>query len=156
MVREGFVRFVIDLEGCRGLDSTFMGTLLDVSTTAREGAKANKPPKREQQEKAHSDAGVLLVNVDRHCERQLQSVGLDTFVPIRGGETSLPSGIELRSLEIKDVSVGERLRIILKAHQELIAVDSRNRAKFGPFIEGLLADYKAMGPSESTSEETTA
>lgn len=145
MLKEGFRRFVIDLDGCRGVDSTFMGTLLDVATTAREGAR----PSREQD----GEAGVLLVNVDDHCRKQLGSVGLDAFIPIRPGHTRLPEGVELRELPARDVAAPDRVKLILKAHQELVAIDARNEAKFGSFLEGLLKDLGPLGPSDLDDED---
>jgi anti-anti-sigma regulatory factor len=146
MLKEGFRRFVIDLESCRGVDSTFMGTLLDVATTAREGA-------RPQSDSNDGEAGVFLVNVDDHCQKQLQSVGLDTFIPIHQGEARMPAGLELRTLEMRDVSSPERLKLILKAHQELVAIDARNKEKFGSFLEELLKDLGPLGPSDLTDED---
>lgn len=135
MLEEGFRRFIVDLGACRGIDSTFMGTLLDVATTAREGAR---PGSRSGSD--DGEAGVLLVNVDDHCRKQLASVGLDAFLPIAADRARLPDGLELRSLETKDVPPQERLKLILKAHQELVAIDQRNEAKFGAFLKDLLSD----------------
>jgi hypothetical protein len=135
MIEEGFRRFVVDLEPCRGIDSTFMGTLLDVATSAREGPR---PPKKSASDEG--EPGVLLVNVDDHCRKQLVSVGLDAFLPIAPDKVVLPSGLELRALDMADVPPQERLKLVLKAHQELVAIDARNEAKFGPFLKDLLAD----------------
>jgi hypothetical protein len=137
MIEEGFRRFVVDLGPCRGIDSTFMGTLLDVATSAREGAK---PARKALSESDDGEPGVLLVNVDDHCRKQLVSVGLDAFLPIAGEKAVLPAGLELRALETADVPHQERLKLIVKAHQELVAIDQRNEAKFGAFLKDLLAD----------------
>src|SRR3954454_18939325 len=80
MLEEGFRRFVVDLNTCRGIDSTFMGTLLDVATSAREGDRP--AAKKSMSDSDESEPGVLLVNVDEHCRKQLVSVGLDAFLPI--------------------------------------------------------------------------
>jgi hypothetical protein len=136
MLEEGYRRFIVDLDPCRGIDSTFMGTLLDIATTAREGAR----PGKRLSESDVSEPGVLLVNVDEHCRKQLVSVGLDAFLPIAADRAKLPAGTELRGLEIKDVDPQERIKLILKAHQELVAIDQRNEAKFGSFLKELLAD----------------
>jgi anti-anti-sigma factor len=145
MLKEGFRRFVIDLDGCRGVDSTFMGTLLDIATTAREGARPSSGSD-------DGEPGVLLVNVDDHCRKQLGSVGLDAFIPIRPGNAKLPEGIEMRELAIRDVPAPERVKLILKAHQELVAIDARNKEKFGAFLRGLLKDLGTLGPSDLDDE----
>jgi anti-anti-sigma regulatory factor len=146
MLKQSFRRFVIDLEKCHGVDSTFMGTLLDIATTAREGARPSS-------DSSDGEAGVLLVNVDDHCRKQLQSVGLDTFIPIRPGKASVPPGVEMRALETRDVASPERLKLILKAHQELVAIDARNKEKFGSFLEGLLKDLGPLGPSDLDEDD---
>src|SRR5438105_770497 len=111
MIEEGYRRFIVDLEHCRGIDSTFMGTLLDIATSAREGDR----PKKKPTDSDPGDPGVLLVNVDDHCRKQLSSVGLDAFLAIAAERAKLPEGLELRALETKDVPPQERLKLILKA-----------------------------------------
>jgi hypothetical protein len=135
MLEEGYRRFILDLGACRGIDSTFMGTLLDIAHTAREGDHSKSP-----RDSDTGEPGLLLVNVDDHCRKQLSSVGLDAFLPIAAERAKLPDGLELRALETKDVSPQERLKLILKAHQELVAIDQRNEAKFGTFLKDLLDD----------------
>jgi hypothetical protein len=135
MLEEGFRRFIFDLEPCRGIDSTFMGTLLDIATTAREGDRPTSPKDSDP-----GEPGVLLLNVDDHCRKQLSSVGLDAFLPMVAERAKLPAGLELRTLDTKDVPPQERLKLILRAHQELVAIDQRNEAKFGAFLKDLLAD----------------
>jgi len=116
MIEEGFRRYIIDLESCRGIDSTFMGTLLDIATSAREGDRPTKKPT----DSDPGELGVLLVNVDDHCRKQLSSVGLDAFLPIaaeRDGafEVLVPLAAEFCiHIDVKakriDVSLPEGLR----------------------------------------------
>ncbi|MBI3722547.1 STAS domain-containing protein [bacterium] len=134
-IEEGYRRFVVDLETCRGIDSTFMGTLLDIERSTLEGKT-----RRKLSESDDSDPGVLLVNVDDHCRKQLNSVGLDALLRIAGDRATLPKGLELQVLETRDVAPQDRLKLILKAHQERVAIDERNEAKFGAFLKDLLAD----------------
>jgi anti-sigma B factor antagonist len=127
MVDEDWTRFVVDLETCRGVDSTFMGMLLGVQAKARDRSGDD------------SDTGLLLVNVSDHCRKQLSSIGLDAFLSFRDVPTTLPR-VELRRLEAPEVSPNERLSLILKAHQDLVAFDRRNASKFGPFLRSILRD----------------
>lgn len=124
MIEEGYYHFVIDLERCRGLDSTFMGTLLGVNNNAREANEAG-------------EGGVVLINVPSQCRKQLSSIGLDTFLVFHDTPEQPPKG-ELRLLETRSVSAQERLDLILKAHRDLVAADQRNEAKFGPFLRSIL------------------
>ena len=66
-------------------------------------------------------------------------------MPIVVDRANLPEGLELRTLEVAEVSPQERMKLIVKAHQELIAVDARNEAKFGAFLKDLLDDL-GQGP----------
>jgi anti-sigma B factor antagonist len=124
MMADGYSRFVIDLGPCRGVDSTFMGTLLGMSSRAKE---------------ADGDGGLVLINVGDRCRNQLSSIGLDAFLTFRETPAKLPD-VELRRLGGKEVSQKERLQLILRAHRDLVAVDKRNESKFGPFLRSILKD----------------
>lgn len=129
MMEEGQSRFVADFQPCRGIDSTFMGTLLGLSSRAKE-----------QVGQGGEDGGLVLINVGEHCRKQLSSIGLDTFLVIREAPAAPPPEIDLRRLEAKEVSANQRLALILQAHRDLVAADQRNEAKFGPFLRSILRD----------------
>lgn len=125
MIAEGWSRFVIDLEHCRGVDSTFMGTLLGISRSCTDQA---------------ADGAVVLINTSPHCRKQLSSIGLDAFLVFHEGSASAPKST-MRRLDAREVSSKERLSLILKAHRDLIAADDRNETKFGPFLRSILSDH---------------
>lgn len=124
MIEEGFPRIVVDLGPCRGVDSTFMGTLLGLHKIATD---------------QEAGAGVVLINTPSHCHKQLSSIGLDSFLSFVDSPQE-PPNIEIRRLEATQVSASEQLQIIIKAHKDLIAADERNEAKFGPFLRSILKD----------------
>lgn len=126
MMEEGYTRFALDLGPCRGVDSTFMGTLLGISSRAKESA-------------ADGDGNLVLINVGDRCRQQLSSIGLDAFLTFRETPAEAPE-VDLRRLNGKEVSPKERLQLILKAHRDLVAVDQRNESKFGPFLRSILKD----------------
>jgi len=123
---EGARSLVFDFVKCTGVDSTFMGLLLSLTTEVKE----------------RDGGGVVLINVDDHARRQLASVGVDAFVTIREGESKLPHKVRLTPVEAVYASESKRLKLIVKAHKQLVASDERNRAKFGPFLEGILAELE--------------
>ena len=123
---KGVQQLVLDLEHCSGVDSTFMGLILSLSNRLRE--------------EFDGAAGIVLVNVDDHAQRQLSSVGVDAFVTIRPGETRLPPALKLTAVDAVDSSDRERLKLMVRAHKELVAADARNRAKFGAFLEGIIGE----------------
>lgn len=118
---------VLDLAECTGVDSTFMGTILGIANRLREDG---------------AGAGVALINVDAHALKQLSSVGLDSFLTIVPGETELPSKLRLTKLSTREVSDRDRLKQMLKAHKDLVAADERNRAKFGAFLDAIVAELE--------------
>src|SRR5688572_4837700 len=58
MLSEGYRNFVVDLADCRGVDSTFMGILLEFRS------------------------GLVVVNANAHCRRQMESIGLHRVLRI--------------------------------------------------------------------------
>lgn len=127
-IDEGARQFVFDLAECTGVDSTFMGLLLTLVNRLREEGQVNHP--------------CVAINVDEHAQKQLCSVGLDAFISIKEGRTKLPSALTLTELAVTPASDKERLRLMVRTHRELVAADARNKAKFGPFLEGLLAELE--------------
>ena len=126
-IEAGARQLVLDLRECTGVDSTFMGLLLTLANKLR--ALENGSP-----------GGCVLINVDDHALKQLSSVGVDAFVSIKPGETELPENLRLTELAVTEASERDRMKLMVRAHKELVAADARNRAKFGAFLEGILAE----------------
>jgi hypothetical protein len=121
METEGFRALIIDLAECRGVDSSFMGTLIEYSRA------------------------VVIVNAGAHCRRQLESIGLHRVLKIQDGPASLPAGLALYDLPDATVDQTTRLKLILKAHQDLIQIDRSNEARFGPFLRDLQKNLGGAG-----------
>jgi anti-anti-sigma regulatory factor len=121
MVQEGFRRFIVDLAECRGVDSTFMGLLLGLSQAGKGLGK---------------DA-LVIVNAGAHCRKQLESIGLHRLLKIEDAPADLPRGVELHELPEAETSPVARLKLIVKAHQDLIAIDKKNEEKFGAFLRDI-------------------
>lgn len=119
MVDRGYRRFIVDLARCQGVDSTFMGILLGI--------------------RMQGSGEVVVLNVEEHCRKQLSSVGLDKILTITAGATETPS-LAMHELDERKCSSEERMRIIRKAHENLVALDGRNRVKFGAFLDALERD----------------
>jgi len=126
-IEEGAQQFILDLSDCTGVDSTFMGTLLGLSNRVRE---------------LDAGAGIALINVDDHARKQLSSVGVDAFVTLVPGETPLPRKLKLTELSTEPVSDRERLKLMVRAHKDLVSADSRNEAKFGAFLSAIVAELE--------------
>ena len=126
-IEEGAEQFILDLSDCTGVDSTFMGTLLGLSNRVRDLSEA---------------AGVVLINVDDHARKQLSGVGVDAFVTLVKGKSKLPSKLRLTELSTEPVSDRERLKLMVRAHKDLVEADSRNEAKFGAFLSAIVAELE--------------
>jgi anti-anti-sigma regulatory factor len=126
-IDDGVTSLVFDFRSCTGVDSTFMGLILALSNRLRE---------------EDSDGGIVLINVDEHAQKQLSSVGVDAFVNIKAGKTKLPKKLRLTEVSVVETSDRERLKVMLRAHKELVAADARNKAKFGLFLEAIVAELE--------------
>jgi hypothetical protein len=126
---QGFRRFIVDLAECRGVDSTFMGLLLGLAHPSRDsGPSAGKG--------AGPDA-LTVVNAGAHCRKQMESIGLHRLLKILPDPAEIPRGLELHELPEAETSPVARLKLIMKAHQDLIAIDKKNEEKFGAFLRDI-------------------
>jgi anti-anti-sigma factor len=119
---EGVTSVYIDLSGCTGMDSTFMGLLVGTS-------------------QLFSDAGgrLAVVKPNELCLRLLRMLGVDEVVTV-------VSDVEVPTAEYVDIegdgSVDHTTRAALmrKAHQDLASLNDGNKAKFSAFLKALDAD----------------
>jgi len=121
MARDGWKAFVVDLAECRGIDSTFMGILLSLRD------------------------GLVVVNASAHCRKQMESIGLHRVLKIQELAAPVPEGLALCDLPDADVDAVTRLKLVMKAHQDLIAIDKSNEAKFGAFLRDLAKNLGGPG-----------
>ena len=126
MIVEGFRKFIVDLTECSTMDSTFMGTLVEMASLA--------PPMAES---------LMIINAQPHCEGLLEGLGLDNVLRIKSGRTELP-GVELQPLPEYAATQTERTRLIRKAHENLVDIDERNEEQFGPFLRQLVKEMGKM------------
>jgi hypothetical protein len=126
MLVEGYEKFIIDLRDCSTMDSTFMGTLVEIASLA--------PPMAES---------LMIINAQEHCEGLLEGLGLDNVLCIKRGETEMP-GVETEPLPEFAVTQTERMRLIRRAHENLVRIDRRNEEKFGPFLHRLIKEMSRM------------
>ena len=112
----------IDLSGCSGMDSTFMGLL--VGTAGMLAAAGGK---------------LVVVNPSDATHRLLGMLGVTEVVPVVLG-CDLPD-LEFVALEGHAAS-GQvaRMEVIHRAHRALVALNEPNRQKFTAFLTALEAD----------------
>jgi len=141
LLKEGVRRFVVDLEACTYLDSTFLGILLGLGLKLKE-------------------AGPNPLHILKASPRNLEllkNLGLDRLITIEGtptpsggnrgatngASTTLLAGVAEDRLEEMPCPVptkAEAAPTILEAHENLMQFDPRNVPKFKDVVEFLRED----------------
>jgi len=146
LLKEGIHRFVVDLETCTYLDSTFLGILLGLGLKVKD---------------ANNGHGRLhILNASPRNLELLKNLGLDRLIHIQGKDdpdamgngAGIPNGrgpssSDLHAVEKKLEEVAcpvptrqEAAPTILEAHEALMEFDARNIPKFKDVVEFLRED----------------
>jgi anti-sigma B factor antagonist len=143
LLKDDVSRFVVDLEACTYLDSTFLGTLLGLGLKLREAGR-----------------GLLhILNANPRNLELLRNLGLDRLINIEGicGESAggrmagsaNGNGSErlggVREEHFQEIPCpvptrAEAAPTILEAHENLMEFDPRNVPKFKDVVEFLRED----------------
>jgi anti-anti-sigma factor len=112
----------VDLSACAGMDSTFMGTLVGYA-----------------QEYAAVGGRLVIVRPGDANLRLLMLLGVHEIVAV------LPAcsdpGLQFVELVAQHaLGARERMEVVRRAHQSLIALSEANRQRFGAFLAALDAD----------------
>ena len=116
MLEKGATHVIVDLEGCSGMDSTFMGAVAGMAFPLGKG-----PAPR-----------VTVINASPNNMRLLEGLGLGEVVELCHEWVASPC-VQTERVS-GEAPAEERLELIRDAHQKLIELDPRNREKFGPFL----------------------
>lgn len=119
----GAHKFVLDLDPCETLDSTFLGVLAAVAL----------------RQKAGGDGSLIVLNVNSHVQRILKTMGLIHVLDVRENSTSdCPdmSGADqaLRPVEEEAMSRVDQICLRLQAHKDLAELDPENKGRFESVI----------------------
>lgn len=129
MIQRGHRDFVVDLDSCELMDSTFMGTLAGLALRLREIGQG----------------GLRAVNVNTRNADLLENLGLDQLFTVEG-DSRETAPATLKTTEPSS-DVQDQKGAVLAAHEALIKADAQNAAKFKDVIEYLR--------QELAQEETT-
>jgi anti-anti-sigma factor len=114
----GKYSFIVDLENCETMDSTFLGALASVAL--RQLRECKLP--------------LAIVHANEHTRRLLDTLGLSNFVKIGAPQAddagAVPEGAQFQEAEVLDVPRIERIVHMIQAHERLCEVDSENEARF--------------------------
>ncbi len=123
-INEGEKRFVVDLEACPAMDSTFMGTLAGVAM------RLGRVP-----------GGRLQLNAVNERNREaLEDLGLDVLLDIDPNESEWRDHVETvrsRLEPLEEESGAADAEHVLEAHRRLCEVNRQNVDKFGTVMDVL-------------------
>lgn len=123
----GGYHFILDLDQCTTMDSTFMGVLASVGIRQRK----------------ESGKRMTVVNANPQTLRLMKTLGIDKFLEVRQpGENAHAPHAELEERDFlcatqADVSKEERIIHMIEAHQALCDVDTQNTVRFESVLKYL-------------------
>jgi len=132
---------VVDLGGCSGMDSTFMGTLAGMAArlSAKEGG------------------GLQIADPGSRNRRSLEDLGLDFLMEIdppnaawRGTIDKVRSELEVPVAAPAPTPV-QRTKLVLDAHQELASQNEQNAETFSNVVSMLKDELKEKEKKSGSS-----
>jgi radical SAM protein with 4Fe4S-binding SPASM domain len=134
MFGQGCTSVTFDLKKCRGMDSTFMGVIAGAAISrTRPSGKA-----------------VAVINTNDKTRQELAFIGLLPVIALVEDEVALPEELRLARASTVHWPKTERARItkIKKLHENLIALNEKNKELFGAVIEMLETELRQENSSE--------
>jgi hypothetical protein len=147
MIERGHNSFVVDLELCHGMDSTFLGVLAGIGLRLRQGNRHGK---------------ITVINATPRSLELLETLGLDRLFGIEvtadGSARHRPPGEKdwqrLPESDIaqiaKPLNKDDTADLMLEAHESLIRADHRNEPKFKDLTSFLRDKVEKRKENEST------
>ena len=115
MVRQGKTKLVLDFLHCTSMDSTFLGVLAGAALELR---KATPP------------GSLILARLSQRNLELIRNLGLHRLLTVDAGDFPMNFTKCDTPLACDNRSEVENARLVLEAHENLVAVDENNRAKF--------------------------
>ena len=130
MLERGYRHFVIDLNGCPVMDSTFMGTLAGIALRLRE----------------FGNGSLLVRNANERNWDLLQNLGLNNLFEVesKGSELVTENLIGAAPLDAdRPIDRSDQAECMIEAHEALVDADPENFARFKDVLEYLKQDLRA-------------
>lgn len=125
MIKRGLKRFIVDLQTCELMDSTFMGTLTGLGLRLREAGQGR----------------LTIINANERNRSLLVNLGLDRILELQEeGNLTAPSA-RLEAAATGSPAAEQRDTII-KAHEALAAANPENAVRFKDVLEFLKQETK--------------
>lgn len=134
MIQRGYRSFIVDLEQCELMDSTFMGTLAGLALRLRELGHGH----------------LRIVHASERNTELLSNLGLDRLMEVTPNGVA-PESTPEESLQPAEAgtTMQDQKENILTAHQALVEADPQNAVRFKDVLDYLTQELK----QESSSEE---
>ena len=126
MVNRGYREFVVDLEHCSMMDSTFMGTMAGVALRLKELGHGH----------------LHVVHCGTRSRELLTGLGLDQIFTIHANGSAAPACQELEETTTAEPSVHKQQQAqqMLDAHEALCEAAPQNFSRFKDVLEYLKQD----------------
>jgi len=124
MVNRGYREFVVDLEHCAMMDSTFMGTLAAVALRLREIGQGH----------------LHVVHCGPRSRDLLSGLGLDQIFDIQSNGAAAPECEEVKNHADAEAKKKETTVTMLEAHEALCNAAPENLSRFKDVLEYLKQD----------------
>ena|SRR5208337_3473819 len=131
LAQKGYHHFIIDLSECVLMDSTFLGVL------AGFGMKMDRTNNSK-------GSGLELSNPNARITELLENLGALNLFKVITGPLQLPDGIQACEPEPANPSREEITRTCLEAHQNLMAMNPDNVARFKDVARFLAEDLDSL------------
>ncbi len=132
--QKGYSHFVIELQSCVLMDSTFLGVL------AGFGMKISP-------DGATADRGVELMNACERVRELLENLGAVHLFKLTNGELTLPADMKQCQTEDTSPTHEQITRTSLEAHQTLMKITPENVARFKDVTQFLAEDLQNLEKS---------
>jgi len=119
MIYEGKSEIYINMKECTIVDSTFMGTLVNI----QERFKARNI----------KNGKLFVLNLNDDNKKLFSMVGIDRMIETIDKQLDIPD-FEMKTIDVCDVDREEKLRVVVEAHEKLIQLNEMNKEKFDNFL----------------------
>ena len=126
MVNRGYREFVIDLEHCAMMDSTFMGTMAAVALRLKELGQGH----------------LHVIHCGDRSRQLLSGLGLDQIFDIRSNGATAPECEKMKEnvLDRANAQKREQAETMLEAHEALCEAAPENVSRFKDVLDYLKQD----------------
>jgi anti-sigma B factor antagonist len=124
MLDRGYREFVVDLEDCAMMDSTFMGTMASVALRLKELGRGH----------------LHIVHCGNRSQQLLTGLGLDQIFDIHSDGSGAPECEALEQASRSDSRKKEQTETMLEAHEALCEAAPENIFRFKDVLDFLRQD----------------